>query len=143
MNSTSTNAGGWDACERREWCNGEFKESFPDTLKPIFKQMAVTTAKGPGAATVVSEDTFALPAEKEVFGTNMHGDSTAEGSLFQLEHFKTASNRIKKQNGATTWWQERSPTYDNSNCFCFVYKDGSAENDLADAGYSLAPICCI
>ena len=91
---------GWDTCTRRTWCNGEFKNSLPPTLLPIFKQMQTIAANGSGVTAITSDDYFALAAEKEVFGTNKYADSTVELNLFQFDWYKTASNR---QKGKGSW----------------------------------------
>lgn len=147
MNSTATNVGGWNACERRTWCNTVLPQAFPETLRPIFKQMNVITANGAGTTAVTSEDTFALPAEKEIFGTNQHGNATAEASLFQLKYFETASNRPKKVNGSQQPYFERSPItngqYANIN-YCGVDMYGTSNfNQNPTAQQGLAPIGCI
>lgn len=143
MNSTDTNGGGWDACDRRQWCNGEFRESFPETLKPMFKEFKTTTANGAGAVAVTSNDYFALPAEKEVFGVNAYANATAEANLFQLEWYKTETNRIKT--APERWW-ERSPFNGNNQNYCGVYRQGTPGGEMAfiaSRGFYLSPIGCI
>ena len=145
MNASNTNSGGWGSCARRKWCNDVYYNAFPATIKGIFKQFRVITANGSSADTADNIDYFALPAEKEVFGSNSYANSTAESSLTQFEYYKTSSNRVKKQGdsgSANSWW-ERSPYSGNSSRFCGVYSDGYA--DLYNASYShlLAPFGCI
>ena len=129
---------GWDTCTRRTWCNGEFKNSLPPTLLPIFKQMQTIAANGSGVTAVTSDDYFALAAEKEVFGTNKYADSTVELNLFQFDWYKTASNRQKNKG---SW--SRSHYLKSGFFFCYTSHDG----DFGYAGYgmlySFAPICCI
>lgn len=143
MNSVGSNSGGWDACDRRTWCNGEFKNSFPNTLKPIFKEFKVVTANGQGSVAITSNDYFTLPAEKEVFGTNTYADATAESELFHLEWYKVAANRQKPAN--ERWW-ERSPYKGNSVNYCGVYRQGTPGGEMrftASLSYYLSPFGCI
>ena len=134
MNSTPTNVGGWNACERRTWCNTVFPQAFPETLRPIFKQMKTTTDNGADAA-VTSDDMFALFAEKEVFGTNTYGSATAE----------TKANRRKKANKGTAAWVERSASYGMANRFASVSATGTASDSFDPAQYpqNLSPFACI
>ena len=133
----------WNDCERRAWCNGEFKNSFPDTLKPIFKQMEVIAANDGGTTQKVSEDTFTLLAEKELFGNNTWANANVEKRLFQLEYLKTAANRIKKVRGTPSNHWERSSTSDSQREFCYVNGNGSASTAFNYLAFGIAPICCI
>lgn len=145
MNSSNTNSGGWDSCARRTWCNSVFLSAIPSTLRGIFKQHKNITASGSSTATTTSTDYFALPAEKEIFGSTTYANSTAETSLTQFQWYKTAANRIKKtgdSGSAYSWW-ERSPYSGNSTYFCIVDSDGSASIHGASHSYLIAPFGCI
>ena len=141
MNSSNTNSGGWEACARRTWCNSMFRNAIPSTLRDIFKQHLNVTANGSSSTTATSTDYFALPAEKEVFGSVSRADSTAEASLTQFEYYKTSSNRIKKtgDSGSVSYWGDRSPRSGNSGIFCTVSSNGSADYEPASFGRLLAP----
>lgn len=143
MNSSNTNSGGWDSCARRTWCNSVFRNSIPSALRGIFKQFKNVTANGSSSTTATSTDYFALPSEKEVFGSTNYADSTAESSNSQFEWYKTSSNRVKKVNGSADAWWERSPRYGYSDIFCTVSSNGSANNYYAYHGYGLSPFGCI
>lgn len=149
INPTQTNPGGWDKCSRRTWCNDIFKNAIPPTLLPIFKQHKNITAGGATGATemsaqaITSVDYFALAAEKEVFGTNTYADSTTESSLTQFEWYKTSANRIKKQDGGSNSWFERSPNAKTSAYFCCVANNGAAYYTLPDYKKCLSPFGCI
>lgn len=141
MNSSNINSGGWEACARRTWCNNVFRNAIPESLRDIFKRHLNVTANGSSSTTTESTDYFALPAEKEVFGSVTHANSTAESSLTQFEYYNTTANRIKKSGdsgSAYNWW-ERSPRYDYSSSFCYVYSDGSANATSASSAYLLSP----
>ena len=141
MNSSNTNSGGWDSCARRTWCNEVFRNAIPGLLRGIFKQHLNVTANGGGTTTVTSTDYFALPAEKEVFSSVSSANSTAETSLTQFEFYKTSANRTKKtgdSGSAYNWW-ERSPRFDYSSSFCYVYSNGIANATAASNTYLLSP----
>lgn len=145
MNASNTNSGGWEACARRTWCNDVFRNAIPSTLRDIFKQHLNVTANGSSTTTATSTDYFALPAEKETFGSNTYAKSTAETSLTQFEYYKTEANRFKKQGdagSASTWW-ERSPKSSLSSDFCTVDSNGSAYYLSASTTRLLAPFGCI
>ena len=129
----------WDSCARRTWCNGLFRKAIPASLRDIFKQHLNITADGSSTTTVTSTDYFALPAEKEVFGSNTYANSTAEASLTQFEYYATEANRIKKtgDNGSAYTWWERSTHL--SYGFCRVRSDGSADYGQSPSDYLLSP----
>ena len=145
MNSSDTNSGGWNSCKRRTWCNSVFYNAIPTALRPIFKQFKNVTASGASTSTTTSTDYFALPSEKEVFGSVTYANSTAESSNSQFEWYKTSSNHVKKVNGHDIAWWERSPCSGYGNRFCFATGGESAyaAYDRASVGYGIAPFGCI
>ena len=121
MNSSNTNYDGWDGCARRTWCNDVFRNAIPSTLQEIFKQHVNVTSWS-GTSTRNSTDYFALPAEKEIFGSVFEANATAESSLTQFQYYVTSANRLKKAVGGTTYdlWFSRSRDDSSPNMFCIV-----------------------
>ena len=122
MNSSDTSYGGWDECARRTWCNDVFRNAIPSTLQEIFKQHHNITAWGSGSNTRDSADYFALPAEKEIFGSVHNANSTAESSLTQFQYYVTPANRLKNAGGSGSFdfWFSRSSHNTAPNMFCIV-----------------------
>lgn len=145
INSTGTNNGGWNACARRTWCNSVYKNAVPETLRTIFKEFNNVTANGQSSTTATSADYFALPSEKEVFGSVFYADATAEASNSQFSYYATSANRIKKygESGSAGKWWERSPDTVYTNSFCNVEANGSAAAANPVSNYGLAPFGCI
>ncbi len=144
MNSTNTNAGSWDDCARRTWCNNVFRNAIPETLRGCFKQFETITAETyNGTALKTSEDYFALFAEKEVFGARTYSNETEADPLTQDAWYETSANRIKNVSGSASVWWERSPNANNSNNFCNVNSSGSASGSVAGSTRGLAPFGCI
>ncbi len=145
MNSISTNSGGWNGCARRTWCNSIYYNVIPSSIRSIFKKYKNITADGELTTTATSEDFFALPAEKEVFGRNSYANITAENSLTQFTYYATSSNRIKKCGdlGSAGYWWERSPSSSSSTAFCIVDSGGYGDDSGANSTKLLAPFGCI
>ena len=143
MNSSNTNNGGWNSCARRTWCNETYRNAIPASLRGIFKQFKTRAANGSGSSAVESTDYFALPSEKEVFGSISYSNSSAESQNSQLDYYKTSANRVKRVNGSAGWWWERSPFSGYSSVFCAVGSYGSASNGGASDSGGLAPFGCI
>ena len=129
----------WDSCSRRTWCNSRFRNAIPESIRGIFKQHLNITADGPNSTTVTSTDYFALPAEKEVFGSNTYANPTAEANLTQFEYYVTEANRIKKagDSGSADIWWERSTNL--SYGFCRVRSNGNADRGQPSSDHLLSP----
>lgn len=146
MNSSDTNSGSWNGSARRTWCNNVFRNAIPSTLRAIFKQFKTVTAQTyDGSTNQTSVDWFALPAEKEVFGSITYSNPKEESALFQFDYYKTKSNRVKmsgKESSPGQWW-ERSPSYNYSSDFCSVGSSGIGSTSSANRDRGLAPFGCI
>jgi len=101
---------GWKDMSRRTWCNSVYRDAFPETLKPIFKQFNNTAIAGynrtPATETVV--DYFTLPAVSEYFPKILNTNSwcrTSEGSAFEVFDNMSASGKVypRYKNGHTYW----------------------------------------
>lgn len=143
MNSSNTNSGGWNGCKRRTWCNSVFRNAIPSGLRPAFKQFKTKAATGSGTASTTSTDWFALPSEKEVFGSAKYASSSAESGNMQLNYYKTPSNRVKRVNGKASWWWVRSPYSAVSNSFCIISSSGSQDVGWSATDSGLSPFGCI
>lgn len=151
LKSTDTNSGSWKNSARRAWCNSVFKNAIPSTLIGIFKQFKTLTASVyNGSTNETTEDYFALPTGKEVFGADGnqgggYSNQTEGNALTQFTYYATSANRIKKlgDDGTATRWWERSPYYNRAGDFCAVYSEGSANYDVASTAHGLAPFGCI
>lgn len=146
MNSSNTNTGSWKSSARRTWCNGVFRNAIPSAIRNCFKQFKCVTATEYNASTTTTtDDYFALPAEKEIFGTRSYSNQTESNALTQFDWYKTSANRIKKMgnSGSAHWWWERSPDYNIGSNFCYLIDDGTANYNYASLTYGLAPFGCI
>lgn len=145
MNSSSTNAGSWDKCARRKWCNNAFYNAVPETIRAIFKKMKVTTAtEYNGSANTESEDFFALRAAQEVFGSASGSNATEAAALGQVDYYKNETqHRVKKVKGSANSWWLRSPYSSFSSNFCNGYSNGSASGGNASNTLGVSPFGCI
>ena len=151
MNSSASTAGGWNDSKRRSWCNNVYYNANP--LQQIFKQFKNITSKGSSGQSIkiTSNDYFALPSEKEIWGTTQYSDSTAEEDNIQFEYYSISLNRIKgveiNKSVYSQYWL-RSPSKYGSEYFCKVGYSvsgnsytavwDSSEADYAD-GIGIAP----
>lgn len=115
MNSTATNSGGWHACARRQWCNINFRNAIPDSLRGVFKlHKNITGNGGSGDSGITSSpDYFALMALKESwFGENRNFENASERAALSGKQF--AIFKREEFHRSLVWY--RSP-YTDSNKF--------------------------
>ena len=144
MNSSNTNAGGWGESEMYKTTMPALVEALPTWLKGLLLEFSVLASAGSQSATIntVTGNKLALRSEIEIFGTITYSKA-GEGS--QIEYYKTSANRIKKRghSGSANYWWERSPYGSNSDRFCIVGSDGSANINNARDASGVAPFGCI
>lgn len=118
INDTSSNAGGWDACELRTVTLPTIEATMPQTLQNIIVPVIKDTADGGGTnytGIVSSTDDLFLLAEIEInnSGNNSQAGSN-EGVVYKYWALNTsASDRIKYYDDAgtstaTAWWTRSS-----------------------------------
>lgn len=146
MNSSRTNDGGWQDCERRIWCNEVYKKCLPTYIQNMMKQVKKKTSGGSQSKIItISNDYAFLPSEIEIFGSTTYSFA-GEGKQYQ--YFKNATaNRYKKpchsSDYVSGYYWERSPFSSGSNSFCRVNLDGSAGTGDASDTFGVVPCLCI
>lgn len=79
MNTTNTNAGGWDSSLMRTFCNNRLKAALPTVWQSMIKKAKISaTAGSQSSLIVVSEDYIYLPCTNEV-GGGQSAPYTSEG----------------------------------------------------------------
>jgi len=136
--SVSDYSTSWNGCERRNWCNGGFRGALSAALRGAFKQFKTKTINTYNGSTITtSVDYFALPAEKEVFGSaSTFSNATERNALTQFTWYETSANISKANSGRYNRWWFRSPAYLNAaNARWICYADGYNNTPPIPAGY--------
>lgn len=129
INSSSTNSGGWEDCERRTWCNNVYKKCLPAYIQNMMKQVKKSTSVGSRSSTIkISNDYAFLLSEIEIFGSTTYSYA-GEGKQYQ--YFKNAiANRYKKprfdDSRVSGHYWERSPYSGSESKFCHVNISGNS-----------------
>ena len=165
--SSNTNSGGWKGCDLRydvlgstNTNNGDatattatspvagtLMAALPSDLRAVMKPMTIytdNTGGGNNTASYVTASVDYLPllAEFEIFGTRSYANSAEQNYQQQYAYYSAGNSKVKYRHnstGSTACWWERSPYYNGSNSFCFVYTSGSANTDSARYSNGLAP----
>lgn len=147
--TTYTNIGGWDACQRREWCNDVYYNALPSELKSMIKKVINKTGSGGTQNQVLidSEDWIAFPALTEVLAQDV-SSYTLPGEGTQFEYYKTEANIPKykyKDNSTQTSYHFRSPSVKSDAQFMGKSASGYTELSInySHHTHGIAPFFCI
>ena len=123
MNSTNTNAGGWDKSAMREFCNNRIYNAFPILWKSIIKQVNIPASAGNKSSEIItSKDYVYLPSYTEMTGIVDGINYAVEGE--HIAWFTSDTTRIKTRNGVVSKYGGRSPNLTYSSYFFTVMEDG-------------------
>lgn len=165
--SSNTNSGGWKGCDLRydvlgstnsnnndagtttatSPVSGTLMAALPSDLRAVMKPMNIytdNTGGGSNTASYVTKSVDYLPllAEYEIFGTRSYANSAEQNYQAQYQYYKNGNSKVKYRHSSTSstasWW-ERSPYYNLSSYFCFVYSNGGATDSGARYSLGLAP----
>ena len=142
MNSSNTNSGGWKSSAMRTSTMATMKGYLPTAwqtaIKPVNK--ASGTGGGSSSGTETVSDSCFLLAEIEIFGSTSYSVS-GEGT--QYAYYKAGNSKVKNKSGSAYYWWERSPRSGNSNGFCSVFSNGSANYFSASSSNGVAFAFCV
>lgn len=147
MNSTNTNAGGWNGSWAYSTCMAQWKNCFPSDLQAVIRTTTLYTdntgnkSTSASAVTANSNEVYYL-AEYEVFGSNHRANTNEPAQQAQYDYYKAGNSKIKYRGdstGSNVFWLLRSPDCKTSVTFCYVYGDGSALYGGAYFSYTAAP----
>ena len=139
MNSSNTNAGGWEQSEMRKTTMQTLLGQLKPDLRAVIKSVNKKATSGGMSTTIkTSSDKLFLFSEVEIDGTTTAGYAD-EGE--QYEYWKTIkdgtvpADRIKylsNGGGSAYYWYFRSPSVINSTTFRYVGAEGTYSNLNAD-----------
>ena len=127
------NYGGWNDSAMRNTVMQNILKSIPSNLRSYIKEVNTYANKGGDSSSsskgLLSKDKVFIPGFTEIFGPSVWiSQSKTESNQKQFPIFTDNNSRIKKMNNgsgdASMWWT-RSPSYNDTNCFCNVNTDGS------------------
>lgn len=151
MNSSSTNAGGWNNSFMRNTVCAQFKTCLPSDLQSVLKTVTKysdNTGGGSNTAsyvTATTDDIFLL-AEWEVFGARSYANSAEQNYQAQYAYYSAGNSKVRYRHsatGSTAYWWLRSVDAGNSTYFCFVNTSGGASSYYAYYSYGFAPAFCV
>lgn len=143
MNTSNTNSGGWNGSYMRKTVLGNsntptsplansLMAALPSDLRAVMQPVTKYTdntgnsSNSSGAVTATTDYLFLL-AEFEVFGSRSGANQYEQNSQAQYDYYKAGNSRVAYNHSAVStavWWWLRSPSYDTTSYFRYVYTDG-------------------
>lgn len=141
MNGSNTNVNGWRGSTMRTSTMATLLNQLSSDLKSVLKFVNKVTSKGNNQSDLeTTSDKLFLLSEIEVFGATQYSYA-GEGK--QYEYYTAGNSTIKKVNGSTRYWWERSPRSGNTNFFCSVTYGGAAGSDYASSSTGVSFGFCV
>ncbi len=149
MNSSNTNAGGWDQSKMRTETMQTLLSQLPSDLQAVIKSVDKKATAGSASTTITtSSDKLFLFSEVEIDGTTSSGYAS-EGEQYEywktVKDGKTSADRIKylSNGGSAGIWWLRSPFVSNSNYFRCINSTGGVGHSYASITYGVSFGFCI
>lgn len=154
MNTSNTNAGGWQASYMRQTilnsggnpsspAANSLLAALPADLRAVLQKVTKYTYNS--SSVTATEDYLFLLSEFEVQGQITYSYNQEQSYQQQYTYYQSGNSKIAYRHDATgtaCWWWLRSPNNMNNNNFCETNTDGSANNNNANNSWGLAPGSC-
>ena len=138
MNSTKTNANGWEASEMRTYLQTDIWALIDPTVQNAIVAVDKTYYDHTTSSTKTCSDKVWIPSYREVgFGTGVENDG-----IIYSELFTDNASRIKYQNGTASSWWLRSARTVFSDHFYDVFPDGNWNSNYTNFTYGVALSFC-
>lgn len=152
MNTTNTNATGWDGSELRSWLNGRVYKSLPQIWQSAIKQVNVKASAGGGATPPpdsaleikTSKDNLFLLSVSE-YGVRNISPYMLEGNQFPLYTDDYSRKKYAEYGHDKIYWyyRTRSPYAENSQYFALISRIGADTNGAAYSDYGISFAFCV
>ena len=136
MNSSKTNSGGWTSCAMRRTHLPAILSKMPTEVQNGIREVNKLTSAGSQSSTInTTADKLFLLSEVEIFGST---PNSAAGEGTQYDYYKAGNSKVKNYNGSAFNWWERSPRARNSERFCLVNRNSTADDTYASNARGVA-----
>ena len=148
MNETSTNEGGWEASEMREFVNGKLFDALPDELKSIIKPVyKISDGGSSNKSLITTADSCWLASYDEIGLTSGSNNLSGQGELYDsiFSNSKDSRKKYITDDTSTGGWWLRSSYYslNSDSMFWRVTNSGGSYSDIAFNPFYVAFGFCI
>ena len=135
MNEESSNAGGWEASEMREFISDDLFAALPDALKAIIKPVhKISDGGATNKSLVTTTDSCWLASYDEVGLISGNNNLSGQGAAYDNIFYDKASRKkyITDDTASGGWWLRTSYYSTNSSSmFWRVTNSGGSYSDIA------------
>lgn len=124
MNSSDTSRGGWTSCAMRSTHLPAILALMPIEVQNGIREVNKRTMTSSSIFPQTTADKLFPLTEIEIFGSVTY---SYKGEGTQYDYYKAGNSKVKTRNGSKANWWGRSPTNNDSEKFCIVSFDGSAD----------------
>ena len=140
MNSSNTNSGGWQNSAMRTTRLPAILNLMPAEVQDAIREVQKKTSAGNKSSSIqTTNDKLFLLSEIEIFGRTTFSFA-GEGK--QYAYYQAGNSKVKNLSGSAYTWWERSPCSSESDLFCRVSSNGSADAGAAGNSYGVAFAFC-
>lgn len=148
MNTSETNAGGWNGSYAYKTLCPQIKAILPSDLQAVIRTTTLYTDNTGSGSTSASDVTandnqVYYLAEYEVFCNDIYGNANEPAQQAQYAYYAAGNSKVKYRSnntGTAALWRLRSPYHSNSIGFCWVSSDGSDSSYRAGSAYYSAAV---
>ena len=141
MNSSNTNSGGWTNCAMRSTHLPAILNLMPAEVKAAIRDVQKKSSAGNQSSSIqTTNDKLFLLSEIEIFGSTTYSFA-GEGK--QYDYYKAGNSKVNNLSGSAYIWWERSPRSGNTNYFCYVDNNGTADYNIASSSIGVSFGFCI
>lgn len=150
MNIEDTNEGSWEDSVMRRKIMPNYLSMLPAETQKVIGYVLKITGQCDNEVNIITVDKCFLLSGKEIFGGSeerigsYYTANEADATL-QYQYFETIATTPQSRNVSNDRWWLRSPHYDGSYYFCYVYDgyNGSLHELGASYGGEVFPTMCI
>jgi hypothetical protein len=136
--STGIGSLGWNGTPRRTWCNNQFRQAVPSSLRSIFKEVLLRQATSANVMQTSDGDYFFFPTEKEMFGKRTYSPPLEADEFTQWEYFTDIEHR---KSGTSRWL--RSAENGSADYWTLYNSAGNIDDSRPWGASGLRPCGCI
>lgn len=127
--NTSLNAGGWEKCDLRTWCNNDLLAALPEDLQAVIKEVVKISDTGYYTKSLITTvDKIWLPSDRELNGEDTNYVVAGQGEPYPMFTNNTSRVKANPETGKLIYWT-RSTGIDGQHFFRYADAQGNMNSN--------------
>lgn len=140
---SSLNAGGWEKCELRTWCNTDLYAALPEDLRNAIKEVVKTSDTGYYTRSLITTvDKVWLLSDRELNAEDSNYVVAGQGEPYPLFTNNTSRIKANPETGKLIYWT-RSTGTDGQHFFRYIDASGNPNSNGGGNQGGIAFAFCI